>query len=391
VTPPRTFNFSLAVLPVLLLAAVLAGCATHVGRCAGAAGAAKPVRVPIHAEGGDAALHGEIRRLLKVTIECGTPSYDPVTEQGRWPYRIELTNTARPESSGPTYEIHLTTLERAVANGLEATFDGRPAGGLRPSIRLDMLRADLHIPPGRTISFPCAESVADVRGDNRRNRSGLLTVLRRYTGDVTIREGTKTQFVPVRIEFYVEFLAPGPAATEASSPTRQAEWARVTKICETCRPEIICESLGHPKRAPSDPNPDEHVQSEKLHLHFIAGLEKRPVVMDASLADRTRTVACTRWTREDRTASGVVEVRKQTDGTEYGIAGATPFWLVHHTVWSKDLSPGTWTVELFLVDVLDPWPVDARGSVVSAGGGTVDACQHGPPARSTKFELRPAP
>jgi hypothetical protein len=84
-----------------------------------------------------------------------------------------------------------------------------------------MLRADLHIKPGGTVAFPCAETIVEVRGDNRRNRSGLLTVLRRYTGDVTIREGTKTQFVPVRVDFYVDFLAPGPDATrQASSRAR---------------------------------------------------------------------------------------------------------------------------------------------------------------------------
>ena len=396
-TPPRTFSSSLAVLPLLFLAAVLTGCATHVGRCAGAAGTGTSVRVPLHAEGGDAALHGEIKDLLAVKIECDTASYDPVTEQGRWPYWIEFTNTA-PKSGARTYEIHLTTLERAVGNGLEATFDGKPAGSLRPLVQLDVLRADLHIPPGRTIAFPCAETVVDVRGDNRRNRAGLLTVLRRYTGDVTIREGTKTEFVPVRIDFYVDFLAPGPEATGTASnasdrTARRAEWARVTDFCETCRPQIICESLGRPKSAPSDPSPDVHVQSDQLHLHFVAGLERRPVAMDTSLGDRTRTVACTRWTREDRTAPGVVEVTRQTDSTEYGIAGATPFLLVHHRVWSRDLSRGKWTVDLFLLDALDPWTADGRQALAGAGRtladvAAMDACQRGTRARSTSFELR---
>ena len=383
-TPPHTLSSSLAAL--LLLAAVLAGCATHVGRCAGAASAANPVRVPIHAEGGDAALHNEIRDLLTVKIKCGTASYDPATEQGRWPYRIELTNTAS-ESSARKYEIHLTTLERVIANGLEATFDGKPAGILRPPFNLDTLRADLHIAPGRTISFPCAETVVDARGDNRRNRSGLLTVRRWYTGDVTIREGMTTQFVPVRIDFYVEFLVPGPNETAAASTARQVEWARVTHFCETCRPVIICESLGRQKPTPSEPKTPVYQQSRHPELHVVAGLEKRSVVVDGSVADRRRTVACTRWTRVDRTSPGPVEVMQHTDGTEQGIAGATPFLLVHHKVLSRDLSPGRWIVDLFLADRLDPWGADGRVDI-SVRPKPVNACESGAKALSTSFELQ---
>jgi hypothetical protein len=57
------------------------------------------------------------------------------------------------------------------------------------------------------------------------------------------------------------------------------------------------------------------------------------------------------------------------------------------------LSRGKWTVDLFLLDALDPWTAGGRQALAGAGRtlgevAAMDACQRGTRARSTSFELR---
>ena len=144
----RTPRPILASLPVLL-ALALAGCMTHVGRCPAASGAAQEVPVAVHAVGGDPALRDEIRGLLTVRMKCGAARYDPVTEQARWFYKLELSNVTPTSGSGRRYDIHLTTLERIIANGLEAMFDGKPTifPGTHVKPRLTGGSSYVHGPP----------------------------------------------------------------------------------------------------------------------------------------------------------------------------------------------------------------------------------------------------
>jgi hypothetical protein len=360
--------------PVLVIV-VLVGCAGHIRRCE-QVGVAKVVDVKIDADVADP-VRGEVEALLEVRVGCLEASDDSVTEQARWPYWIELTNTQKMTESSQEYAVHVTGLERKVVNSLDVTFEDRPVTILRPPFKLDALRADLHIRAGQTVVFPCAESLAEPRSSNQRVRSGVYTVRRSYTGDVTIGSGTDTQFVPVRIEFYVEFVLPKlettlPGEQDRAQARRRVEWARVTDTCETCRPLIICESLRLTK-----PPPEVYEASKTPQVHFVAGLERRPVIVGPSLAERKRTVACTRWSPVPIAAGAVAPVGlwTQTDSTEQGLPEATPYLLVHHMFPVKDLSDlwkGRWSVELFLAEVLDK----SEGS--EAGPGSLgDACQDG--------------
>ena len=176
----------------------------------------------------------------------------------------------------------------------------------------------------------------------------------------------------MRIEFYVEFVLPKLETTlageqERAQARRRVEWARVTDTCETCRPLIICESLRLTK-----PPPAVYEASKTPQVHLVAGLEKRPVVVDPSLAERKRTMACTRWSPVRFAAGGPAPVvLRRTDSTEQGLPEATPYLLVHHSVPVKELSDlwqGRWSVELFLAEALDKWE-DLRAGP--------DACQDG--------------
>jgi hypothetical protein len=384
--------------PVLVVAA-LAGCAGHIRRCPEQVGVAKAVHVRIDADTADPVVRREVQELLEVRVGCKKASYDPVTEQARWPYWVELMNTQKMTARSREYAVHLTGLERNVTDGLDVTLEDKPVTSLRPPFKLDALRADLHIGAGQTVVFPCAESIAEPRSSNQRVRSGVYTVRRSYTGDVTIGSEPGTQFVPVRIEFYVEFVLPEPEETlrgmeERARAQRQLEWRRITDTCETCRPLIICESL-----RPTKPAPEAYEASKTPLVHFVAGLERRPVVVDPSLAERKRTVACTRWSPVPIAAGATAPVgpRRQTDSTEQGLPEATPYLLVHHEVPVKELlerSKGRWSVELFLAEVLDNWE-DLRASSArpedgSKAGpdGLVDACQDGRWVSRDEFEVR---
>jgi hypothetical protein len=351
------------------------GAPGDVVRCSGRADAPRDVQVRVgRIRLAAPAVPREVRDLLKVSVRCLDASYDPVTDQARWSYEVELKNTDRTNR----YAFHLTHLERRVANGLERLSREDKVVNLQ-NFTLDVLRADLHVGAGQGLSFPCAESLGAARLSTVRLGAGYYTVLRTYAGDVTVTgPDGKAQFIPVEIAFEVDFALPKLTGALADEPAREKaprrlEWARISDKCETCRPLIMCESLARTRRlqpAPAPPaDPPSYKVSETPQVHVVAGLERRPVIVDPTLAERKRTVACTRWSPLENArldarcwttetagrvladGSGLV----QTDGTEHGLAAATPYLTFHHAVPVKCLSTGTWQVELLLGEVLDNW------------------------------------
>jgi hypothetical protein len=364
----------------------MAGCASSIVPCPGVL-----TRLPVSIEPADGAtLPGQLRDALQVTVGCLHAQYDPVTEQGRWSYWVQLTN-APPPGSGLAYDFHLTHLERTVTNALDRAFsrDDGPVIG-RQEFKLDALGADLHIPAG-SLSFPCAETVSAPGRRSARIRSGVYSVHRRYTGDVRIAGPGPGQdrFVPVSVDFEVGFVTPDPDETlatyeERENAVRALEWVRVADRCQTCRPVIICESLGQPVPGPLErlpvAEPPPYHASNSSHVHVMAGVEKRPVVVDATLTERKRTVACTRWSPLGGTPGRPVVV--ETDSTEEGWPPATPYLTFHHAVPVAALSPGTWQIELILGEILEA--AEDRGSGPSVEEQRVArarllqaACAHG--------------
>jgi hypothetical protein len=344
-----------------LLVVGLAGCAGQIVPCPGIV---EHVEVSVERGDGGRALPPGIRDLLEVRVGCLDARYDPVTEQGRWSYWVELNNT-HPKDRMPTYEFHLTQLDRKVTNYLDRTHGRYEASMVTlQEYKLDVLRAALRIPPG-ALTFPCAETLSAPGRFTGRARSGVYTVQRTYTGDVTIkgRDPDDIQFVPVRVAFEVGFVLPGPAEKLASDQEREEarrllEWVRVTDRCETCRPLIICESLGQPVSLELDPSPSAepppYHTSNTSHVHVMAGLEKRPVIVNPTLAERKRTVACTRWSPVEGTP-GDSFLWPPTDRTDDGLASATPYLTFHQSVPVTKLTPGSWKVELLLGEILDEW------------------------------------
>jgi hypothetical protein len=297
-----------------------------------------------------------------VNVQCLRAQYDPVNEQARWSYWVGLKNKQQANATR-AYEFHLTSLDRKVTNHLDRTFgrDEGPVVSLQ-EFKLDVLRADLHVPAG-SVSFPCAESLSAPGRRTGRIRSGVYTVHRTYTGDVTIKGlgPYDVQFIPVRVSFEVGFVLSDPDDMLASeedreNSRRQLEWVRVADRCETCRPLIICESLRQPGSAASTiPSADQppYDASNTSHVHVMAGVEKRPVIVNPTLTERKRTVACTRWSPLDGTPGNPVFI--DTDSTEQGLAPATPYLTFHHAVPVTSLSRGSWRVELLLGEMLDAW------------------------------------
>jgi hypothetical protein len=152
---------------------------------------------------------------------------------------------------------------------------------------------------------------------------------------------------------------------------RKLEWLGIGDRCLTCKPLIICESLAQPARYwPTRDSVPVFVEGQHTHVHLIAGLEKRPVVVDPTLAERKRTIACTRWTPMGQPRSGGPCKRPDSagvpapstpvplvcsDSTDQGIPDATPFLTLRHDKSMAELleHPGYWEIELFLHEALD--------------------------------------
>jgi hypothetical protein len=380
----------------LVLVAALAGCAapkihaTPSVRCPGAGG-----RVPVEVHADDPTVQTMLRERLEVSVECFEATYDPLTEQGRWPHRIDLKSKppAQLLPGASVHELQLTHLERKVRNSLDrAIRDDTPATSIQ-EFKLDMLRADLKVAldeggeAALSVSFPCTETLWPPSLLRLRARSGVYTVTRTYTGEVmsTAVDTKAVRHVPARLAFDVEFVTPDPAAPlgNPETATRQAEWAGVADTCVACRALVICESLGHPGLHPvapkARPRPDYHTGNSSA-IHVMAGLERRPVAVDSTMAPRKRTVACTRWTPQPGT-TGTAFVTPPTDGTDEGLPPATPYLTVHHVEAVTKLTPGTWLAELMLAEVLDEWsdlipPGEARGA---GARSLVEVCAHGRP------------
>jgi hypothetical protein len=128
-------------------------------------------------------------------------------------------------------------------------------------------------------------------------------------------------------------------------------------------------------------------------VHVVAGLEKRAVIVDSGLADRKRTVACTRWSPIDGAAADPPFLIV-TDSTEHGLPAATPYLTFHHAVPAKQLSKGSWMVELLLGEVLDDWSEAARrmkpadDAARSRQEKFVAACLKEEPVFRDTFEVR---
>jgi hypothetical protein len=122
----------------LLLVVALAGCAGQVVPCPGIA---EHIDVSVEPSDGGRALPDGIRGLLKVRAGCLDARYDPVTEQGRWSYWVELKNIQERNRTA-TYEFHLTQLVRKVTNHLDRSHTrGEVTAVTLEEYRLDVLRA----------------------------------------------------------------------------------------------------------------------------------------------------------------------------------------------------------------------------------------------------------
>ena len=368
-------------LAVVLLVAGLAGCAGRVLPCNGLVTA---LPISIEPDHPDPALSKEIAGLLELSAACVGSRYDPATEQGRWSYWVELRGT-QSEQSRSRYEFtfHLTHLYRNVINYLDYSIrELRPAASLQ-EFKLDALRADLHIRVGDGLMFPCAETLNPPALGRLRAQSALYRVERTYTGDITVRDlkTNNVQFVPVRVAFEVDFLLEKPSETLADASAREKaprllEWARIAAVCETCRPLVLCESLGRPIVPVADPFSSQ--------VHVMAGLEKKPVTVDAVLAQRKRTMVCTRWTPVAGTKG--TPILRYSDNSDQGLPSVAPYLTFHHMaqVAEDELCPGKWTVEILLAEILDA-PEDLVPGPASAARRSrrerdaVDACQRQEP------------
>lgn len=346
-----------------LLAFALAGCASHIVECPSAA---VPVRARVSVErGADPALSERISKLLTVKVGCQAAEHDLQTGQARWTYWVELAN-AWAESESRRVTFHLTQLDRQVTNFFDRRIREDTPRTSAQTLYLDALRADLKVAPGPALTFPCAERLNAVAASSGRDPGGAYMVDRFYRGDVTIKDvaAAVPTLVPVQVRFEVGFVLPSPASVLATAEDRERaprrfRWARLTGLCETCRPVLVCESMAFPRSAapPSSRRPPFDA-STVSQVHLVAGIDRRPVVVDSSLAIRKRTIACTRWTPLVDNVDPTTVIRLSTDGTDEGLAAETPFFTVHHAVAVQDLADkhhGLWRVELRLADVLDAW------------------------------------
>jgi hypothetical protein len=374
---------------IVLLPAGLAGCARQLIECPRTA-MRVPRSVSVDSGRADNALSREIDRILEVKVGCDDADHDPITGQARWSYWVELRSNQSAEST-PRYALHLTRLDRKVTNYLDRGFREDNPGVSLQKIYLDAIRADLHITPGSGVSFPCAENIGGPGRASARARSGVYTVWRVYTGDVTVKNPDTAQvdFVPVRIEFELDFALPGPTDALATDETRagarrELRWVRLSGRCETCRPVIICESLGQPGafKPPSVRRPPrEDFDASKLsRVHLVVGLDRRPVVVDPSVAPLKRTIACSRWIPLEATTRSSGPIERQTDSTDEGLAAGAPLLTFHHWVDVEELRQvsRTWRVELRLGDVLDSWGDLVLRGGRPGGGGPSRAGDHAP-------------
>ena len=376
---------------------------TQTIRCSEHASAPGPTRIEVSIPRGfvDPAGIQKIRDLLKVSVQCLGAEYDPVTDQARWSYEVVLGN------NDPTgmHSIHLTHLWRTLERTIGETKDVE-----LEDFTLDVLRADLHVNAGQKLSFPCSESLG------RPRLAGDYTVHRSYAGDLTVKGSDgAVRYIPLKVVFAVNFALPQltgavPNDEARERAPRRLEWAWLSDRCETCRPTIICESLARTGPLPPDPqppNPPSFQKSTTTYVHVVAGVEKRPVIVDSSLAERKRTVACTRWSPlPGASLDGNCWIREgagttlpagrgliQTDSTERGMVGAA-YLLFHHAAPTKCMSTGSWRVELLLGEIMDNWrgfyqlgdQPDGRWTAWQAK--LVEACLLDPKPWTATFEVR---
>jgi hypothetical protein len=345
----------------------------------------RPVRVEVHAAGLDANVRAEIEEALVVSVHCEPASYDPVTEQGRWPYWITLKHLGAANRS-PLYSFRLTKLSRKVSNQLNADPTGDTRAFSVQEFQLDVLRAQVDITA--EVSFPCAEMLPPPPLLARRARSGIYTVERIYSGDVVFKSPVNgIRFAPVDVSFDVRFTLPPPAwpladAGARDRAVRPPEWAGLSDRCETCKPVVICESLRSTKRfeasrLPLQPGetPKPYTAGTTSEVHVMTGVTKRPVIVDSVLAERKRTVACTTWTPMAGTAGPTISVA--TDSTDEGLPAASPYLAFHHVVKPGQLTPGCWSVQVQLGEIVGP-------AAEPTDGERASACRHG----SLVFEQR---
>lgn len=350
---------------IVPLLAGLAGCATtHIVECPGPA-VPVPARVTV-ATGADApALSRPLDDLLTVKVGCKASEYDLQTGQASWSYWVELGNTqATDEQRSAT--VHLTRLYRQVLNFFDRRIREDAPRTSVGTLYLDAIRAPLAVAPGPPLAFPCAETLGTAAASSGRSPGGLYVVDRRYRGDVAVRDApaAPTRFWPVEVRFQVGFVLPGPGPELATAEARERaprrfRWARVSGVCETCRPLLVCESLAsrEPMTVAASALPVFDA-SKVTRVHVVAAADRRPVVVDSSLAIRKRTVACTRWAPDVTPVNPDTIVRRVTDSTDEALAPETPFLTFHHDVTVQELASthhGQWKVELRLGDVLDAW------------------------------------
>jgi hypothetical protein len=388
----------------LLFAAALAGCAGRMVACPQPA-MQVPTKVWVDAGPGpdDRMLADKVRKLLEVRVGCDHADHDPVTGQARWSYWVEL-RSKQPEDSVPRYDVHLTQLDRKLTNYLDRRFREDTPGISVQRVYLDTLRADLRVRPGPAISFPCAEQVGGPSRAAGRDRSGVYSVYKVYTGDVMFKDGdgSSVVFVPIRVGFEVDFVLPAPGTVlptdEGRERTRRRlDWAGVSDRCETCRPLLVCESLSRPVILRPPFAAPVFDATKVAEVHLVAGLERRPVTVDPSLAPRKRTVACIRWTPIDAVNAMEAAIDFQADSSDEGLSPAAPYLTFHHAVAVAELkrrAPGPWQVELSLGEILDAWedlvPSEAPtdGQAKARQQKLAQSCAESKPAFRQTIKLR---
>jgi hypothetical protein len=353
---------------LLLLLLGLAGCASHIVECPGPAVPVR-ARISVARDPADPGLSRSLADLFTVKIGCQAADHDVLTGQTVWSYWVELASK-QGQADPDRVALHLTRLDRQVTNFFDRRTgeDARRAAG--GPLYLDAIRADLKVIPGPALVFPCAERLGAVPSASGRDPGGVYMVDRLYHGDVVVEkaDGTPLRFLPAQVRFRVGFVLPSPApvlptAGAQEKARRQLRWARVTGTCETCRPVLVCESVT--SRGPLDQAMPTFDASQVSELHVIAGVDRLPVVVDAVLAPRKRTIACTRWTPMVPDVDPRMIIRRVTDGTDEALPAETPFLTFHHTVTVAELQAGhrgLWKVELRLAETLDGWdgrPQDA--------------------------------
>lgn len=307
----------------------------------------------------------DLTRSLKIFVMRGSPRYDSMTGQARWPYWIKLKNTSK------KYSVHLTLLKRQVRNGMDVRLAAEGAAGSTwQEFKLDMRRADLHLERKKRspdsgvgtsptpalgarpheLWFPCAEQLGQPGFATIRNWQGRYSVWRVYSGDVTRDESDdgqplKAYFRPVEISFWLDFELSEiqswfPTAAERDASPRLAEWGVVSNVCESCRALIMCEAIRRTGPFRELEIPVFTKNDAKARVHVIVGLERRSVFAEPSTAEQQRTTFCTEWALPGEP----IRRGEPTDGTEEGLAAATPYLTFHHSMLVSELPAGVWKV-----------------------------------------------